>query len=57
MILRNVRFEPEQISFLMNLPGKFSEHVRRAVDEYITRKKNSDVSVSMSEMKGGKKNG
>lgn len=44
----------EQIDFLEGLDGlNTSEHIRRAVDEYITKKKEEKLSVSASPTKGG----
>lgn len=38
MVRRNINFEDEQYEFLSTFNNlKFSEHVRRAVDEYIDR--------------------
>lgn len=52
----NVFLEEEQIEFLRKLPGKVSEHIRRALDEYIYRLKGTDTSTSRSK-KGGEANG
>ena len=47
----------DQIDFLEGLDGlNTSEHIRRAVDEYIEKKKAEQVSVSASPTKGGGSN-
>ena len=48
MELKNLYFYDHQVEFLENLKGKFSEHVRRAVDDYIKKIKNGKVSASQS---------
>ncbi len=40
-----------QRNFLENLPGTLSEHIRRAIDEYIDRLRFSNVSSSQSKRK------
>jgi len=44
------------LSFLSTLSGTVSEHIRRAIDEYIEKVKNFKVSSSLSK-EGGEKNG
>ena len=53
----NVFLSEDQISYLKSLVGTISEHIRHAVNEYIDRKKNLNVSSSQSKSKGGDKNG
>jgi hypothetical protein len=38
----------EQLRFLVGMGGKTAEHIRRAIDEYIEKKKNSITSSSKS---------
>ena len=45
----------DQRLFLENLPGTLSEHIRRAIDEYIERIKANNVSSSVS--RGSDKHG
>jgi hypothetical protein len=40
--------DDNQSTFLATLPGTVSEHLRRAVDEYVERKQSSKVSGSLS---------
>lgn len=48
---------PSQLEFLQDLDGiSTSEHIRRAVDEYIEKKKKEKYSVSESPTKGGGSN-
>jgi len=53
MIRKQVYLSPEQINFIDTLSGTFAEHIRIAVEEYIQRKQNLNVSASQSK-KGGK---
>lgn len=47
----------DQVTFLEGLDGlNTSEHIRRAVDEYIEKKKKEKYSVSESPTKGGGSN-
>jgi hypothetical protein len=55
MVSKTLYFYKEQVEFFKNLPGKFSEHVRKAVDEYIDRKRKLNVSFSQSKV--GESNG
>ena len=50
----NFFLSPEKVSFLKSLPGTMTEHIRRAIDEYIDRLKGSEASASQS--KGVAKN-
>ena len=52
MIPMFIRLREDQHAFLKDLPGTISEHLRRAIDDYIEKKKNTDVSVSLSGKKG-----
>jgi len=45
----------EQVKLLKNLPGNVSEHIRRAIYEYL--QKLSEANVSSSASKRGDKNG
>ncbi len=40
--------EDRKIEFLKKLPGTLSEHLRRATDDYVEKKKNINVSSSSS---------
>ncbi len=53
MIRKNVHFEQTQIDDIDSFGGTFAEHIRRATDDYIAKKKQSDISASSSK-KGGK---
>jgi len=44
----NLLLTEEQANFLGKLPGTASEHVRRAIDEYIEKIKAKSVSESKS---------
>ena len=48
----HIFLEKTQLDFIKKLPGKSSEHIRRALDEYIYRLQGTDVSASRSS-KGG----
>jgi hypothetical protein len=52
MLRKQVYLHAEQLNFLESLPGSLAEHVRIAVDDYIEKKKNLNVSSSQSK-KGG----
>lgn len=52
MIRKNLYFYEEQVRFLEKLKGKFSDHVRRAVDRYIDRLKSNRTSASRSKKEG-----
>lgn len=41
-----------QLSFLQDLSGHVSEHIRKAIDEYIVKLKNQNATTSPSK-KGG----
>ncbi len=43
--------------FLEGLPGTLSDHLRRAVDEYIKRLKSDKTSASLSQEKDGELDG
>lgn len=47
-----LRFSEEQKDKLESLSGNISEHIRRAIDEYLERRKEFQVSVSLSKKKG-----
>ena len=51
---KDIYITNEQVIFLSELPGTISEHIRRAIDEYIDRLKGSEASASQS--KGVAKN-
>jgi len=53
MIRCDFMLTPEQYSFLEALEGTKSEHMRRAIDDYIEKVKGTSASGSPS-MKGGK---
>ena len=49
MVRKNVYITPEQIEWLLLLDSvSVSEHIRRAIDEYIDRIKANNVSASAS---------
>jgi hypothetical protein len=48
MIRKNVHLKPEQINFIGTLSGTFAEHIRIALDDYIQKQKNLNVSASSS---------
>jgi len=48
MIRKNFWLTNDQFRFLRKLEGNVSEHVRRAVDEYITKLKIERLNVSKS---------
>jgi|GEM_PF-4557058 hypothetical protein len=50
MIRKNVHFTQEDIDFINNLSGTFSEHIRTATRAYIDKKKELNSSASA---KGG----
>jgi len=49
----NVWINKQQSKFLKDLPGTLSEHIRRAIDDYIKALKGVNVSASASKRKGG----
>lgn len=52
MVRRNVYVTPSQIEFFLSLDTlTISEHIRRAIDEYIERLKITKVSASASKRK------
>lgn len=54
MIKKLVGFRQDQIDFILKLPGIFSEHVRRAVDQYISKLMAEDASAPSLSKKGEK---
>lgn len=52
MIRADIYISPEQKLMLATLPGTLSEHIRRAIDEYIEKLKSTTASASQSK-KGG----
>ena len=51
MLRKNFYITKEQIDFLKKDSGlTVSEHIRRALDEYITRKKNQNATTSLSQI-------
>jgi len=48
MTLRNFYMRNDQERFLRKLPGKVSEHLRIAIDEYILKKKKENTNTSDS---------
>ena len=52
MLRRDVYLTEEQDNFLCKLAGTISEHIRRAIDDYI-EKLTKKVSASQSKRKGG----
>ena len=51
MVRRHVVIPNEDDRFIRNLPGKASEHFRRAISDYIERQKNMDAVTSPKAMK------
>lgn len=52
MVRKHFYLTEEQEKFLKSLPGTMAEHLRKALDEYIEKKQNLNISASSS-MKGG----
>ncbi len=53
MLRRNIYVSQEQTDFLKTLTNiNVSEHIRRAIDEYIQKLKTTNVSASASKQKG-----
>ena len=48
MIRKNFWLTNDQFRFLRKLEGNVSEHIRRAIDEYIEKKKQEQLKVSTS---------
>ena len=48
MIRKNFWLSNDQVRFLRKLEGTMTEHIRRAIDEYIERMKDLQVSKSPS---------
>jgi len=44
----NFFLEQDQVDFLDKLPGTVSEQIRRAINEFIERQKNKNISASKS---------
>jgi len=58
MILKSLWFYEHQIKSLKKIKGKFSDHIRRALDEYLQKLESRNVSTSRSEKKKeGESNG
>ena len=51
LLLKAFRVTDQQFAFLKSLPGKVSEHVRLAIDDYIMKKK---LEPAISQSKGKK---
>lgn len=49
MIRVNFLLDESTFNFLKNLPGTISEHIRRAINEYIDKIKAQQISASQSE--------
>ena len=47
----NLYISEDQLQFLEDYPGTISEHVREAIDDWMAKKKNLNVSISPT--KGG----
>lgn len=43
MIRKNVWFDKEQLDFISKLPGPESDHIRRALDDYIQKIKRQQI--------------
>lgn len=56
MVRRDLLLSEEQIKYLQGLEGTVSEHIRRAIDEYIKKLKRR-ISASISPSKKGGSNG
>ena len=54
MIRCDFMLTPEQYAFLETLEGTKSEHMRRAIDDYIEKVKGTSASLSPLSKKGGK---
>lgn len=55
MIRKDLFLTNNQVRFLRKLEGNMTEHIRRAIDEYIERKKALEVSNSPSKKYGAGK--
>lgn len=54
LVRKNFYITPEQVEYLIGINKlTISEHIRRAIDEYIERLKNLNVSASQSQRKEG----
>ena len=56
MVRIDILITKEQFSFLKNIPGTVSEHIRRAIDDYVVKMKGNNASVSPTK-KGVEKHG
>ena len=57
MVRKHFLLSNDQIRFLQHLPGTTTEHVRRALDDYIEKVKREQTQVSNSPSKDIKKGG
>jgi len=48
MIRKNFWLSNDQVRFLRKLEGNMTEHIRRAVDEYIAKKREEQLKISKS---------
>lgn len=53
MLRKDFWMTNDQVRFLRKLEGNMTEHIRRAIDEYIKRKKEEQLKVSFSKSKYG----
>lgn len=53
MVRIDLNITKEQLGFLVRMGGTMSEHIRRAIDDYIVKIKGQNASTSPSQ-KGGK---
>lgn len=53
MIRKNIYLDESQLEYLDTLSGTLAEHVRLAINLYITEKKREEVNVSSSLSKKG----
>ena len=51
MLLKLFKWREDQKAFIENLPGKASEHIRRAIDDYIERKKSKTEATTSPSIK------
>jgi len=57
MIRRNHYLREDQVDFLDHLLGTESEHIRKAIDDYIQKLKDLEISTSKSKRVGEDQHG
>jgi hypothetical protein len=51
LVTKLIKLRVDQKQFMEGLPGSASEHIRRAIDDYIDKTKKSRINVSKSPSK------